>query len=1121
MTTLNVPLGPRRPLLGRGVSTPASDNQSSRNGTQLQSSAGQSPRRKPWKTGFNRLIDALEITKELSSGCEPLEIAVSALLVVLKAFKKYIDAMDALEALLSRMESLRGMLEKVKKTEYAKCPQMFKERLDIFASKVQSVVDEAEALRSQQRMVLFINASDYKEKIEDWVKTLSWHVQSFILEGTIALELAVYEMGAEMRRGFDEMGERFNHVDNGIAEVRSDINQLGTGSAIPGLRYAPRARFDFGRSGCSQCDPGTRDEVLTAIYSWLRPEDRDLKHLRELLPFLELLPDTSILWIYALAGAGKTTVAATVANWCHGHDCLASSFFCARDGDRSDVQCIVQNIASDLAHYCPEFREALLVAVKDNPHIRTASVSQQVQVLLAEPIQAANAKGASWKRRVVVVDALDECKDETAESTFLQALSLYIKELAPLMFIITSRPVLNITRGFRFLEELRRRTQELPLDEVPSLLTARDITAFLRKRFEDIGRRFASAGPNWVAEEELERVSQLAERMFIYAATVVSFVEAKNVAHPRQQLDVLLRSVHGRLTNDRNDTPDAALEALYQLYDQEILLMIPLQARLRRVLGTIVLAEERISPVALSSLLGEDLGIVMDVINELRAVLSFSSDHTTIRFIHLSFADFLVDSKHCKSPQFLITPNLQHTFLALQCLKLMQHSLKHDICEVGPEHAHLLNHEIPDLAERITTHVPDALQYASQYWMRHLVRAEIGEELLAALEQFCSTHLIHWLEILSLLGCVDGVVEALRSTQLYLKSVCLRTTEATALLYDCERVVQAFYPAICASFTQIYRTAIPFSPTASPIRRPHQADTSHIVEVRMGLEKAWNTTLASRVTGTATVTALAFSPDGTQVACGADDGSIQRLNTHTAALLQVFKAHTTNTVRCVSFSPTGKEILSGSHDQTTRLWDVATGACLHTWEGHSRDVCSVAWSLDGALVASGAHDGCVIVRIVATPEKTAVLRHNNWVRNVAFAADGTLVSGSDDRTCKVWDTKQLDWDAADHTPSHSLKHDQEVRAVVVSPDSSLVACGHGDGEIVLWRKSDGQRLRSFPGESDVISLAFYSDSRLAAAYEHSPFVLWDVSTATVRITVLLCTSFPKYAGPGCIARAYS
>ncbi|KAI9059856.1 WD40 repeat-like protein, partial [Trametes sanguinea] len=735
----------------------------------------------------------------------------------------------------------------------------------------------------------------------------------------------------------------------------------------------------------------------------------------------------SILWIYALAGAGKTTVAETVAAWCHERDCLGSSFFCARDGDRSDVQCIVQNIASDLAHYCPEFREALLAAVRENPHIRTASVSQQVKVLLAEPIQAANAKGASWKRRVIVVDALDECKDETAESTFLQALSLCIKELAPLMFIITSRPVPNITRGFRFLEEMRRRTQELPLDEVPSELTARDITAFLRKRFEDIGRRFASAGPNWVAEEEIERVSQLAERLFIYAATVVSFVEAKNVAHPRQQLDVLLRSTHGRSMKAHSEAPDAALDALYGLYEQVLRSAfgepsIPLQARLRRVLGTIVLAEERLSPMGLSSLLGEDLGIVMDIINELRAVLSFSSErgtHSSIRIIHLSFADFLVDPNHCKSPQFLVTPVIQHTFIALQCLELMQQALKHDICEVCPEHAHLLNHEIPGLTEKLTTHIPAALQYASQYWMRHLVRAEIGEELLAALEKFCNTHLIHWLEILSLLGCMDGAIESLRSTQLYLK--------ATALLYDCERIVQAFYPAISASFIQVYRTAIPFSPADSLLRRLHHADDTDRMTIRMGSETAWSATLASsRVTGTDAVTAVAFSRDGTQVACGASNGSILLLNTHTAAQLQVFEGQS-SWVMCISFSPSGKEIMSGSDDGKVRLWDVATGACLHTWEGYSGTVFSVAWSLDGL--------------------STATFFYHDW---------------------RLWDISSGQW-------VRTMKHASSERSIVTwSPLGNLFACTDRNDVIGLWEAQTGERVGTFAGHSSQVTVVIFA-----------------------------------------------
>ena len=50
---------------------------------------------------------------------------------------------------------------------------------------------------------------------------------------------------------------------------------------------------------------------------------------------------------------------------------------------------------------------------------------------------------------------------------------------------------------------------------------------------------------------------------------------------------------------------------------------------------------------------------------------------------------------------------------------------------------------------------------------------------------------------------------------------------------------------------------------------------------------------------------------------------------------------------------------SGSVDQTVRLWDPATGAVRCTPEGLSSAVGTVAFSLDGELVASGLGDGKV------------------------------------------------------------------------------------------------------------------------------------------------------------------
>ncbi|KAI9059850.1 WD40 repeat-like protein [Trametes sanguinea] len=878
------------------------------------------------------------------------------------------------------------------------------------------------------------------------------------------------------------------------------------------LRPVIQARFDHGSSVHVECHQGTRGEVLATLCSWLRPDDPRLHELPA--PVVPAQSDRPILWVYAFPGVGKSTVARTAAIWWDADKVLGATFFAAKDGQRSNILGIFRTIAYQLARKFPEFREEITKILENDPDLYAATPSRQLEKLLVEPLQveAVQAAFRVHGRIPVIIDALDECTDKAAVSTILTSLALYMSDseskLTPLWFLITSRQEENITKGFlqRALDE---NTQSFNLNDVSQDLTKRDIEKFVRSRFEDIRRLSRPTLPSdWPSPSQLTQLLNLADVLFIYAATAMLFIGDEKARDPQGRLDHLLKSGNAAaaVSGAASTSP---LDNLYvQVLEDAIRqLAEELQAGLPRLLlGTLVLAEERLTPSTLAALVGLPSGVVEASLPAFHAVMTVPADddHSTpIRLIHLSFTNFLVDSARCTNPTFLVKPSIQHSFLALRCLKLMQDSLKYNICEVPPEHDHLLNSDIPGLAARITQRLPPALQYACRYYLHHLVLADIGEDLLTALKEFCIKHLIHWLEATSLLGCVDGAAEALRCTQLYLKQRCPQETEVLSLLYDCERMLCAFYPAISVSYMQVYRTAIPFSPTNSPLRRLHQADASHLVDLRVGSENAWSTTLAWRVTGSATVMALVFSPDGIHVACCADDRSIQLLNTHTAAQMQSFEGHT-DLVHCVSFSPTGKEILSGSHDKTTKLWDVATGACLHTWEGHSGNVTSVAWSPDGAFVASGGDDGNVIVRMVATPVKMVVL---GGACHVAFAADGTLVATTwCEASCKVWDTRQLDWDATDNAPSWTLEdYDQSVCGVVavaVSPDSCLVACGLSNGKIVLWRKSDGQRLHSFPGGGDeIMALAFYPDSRLAAAYEDSPFVLWDVSTATPLDTV--------------------
>ena len=161
--------------------------------------------------------------------------------------------------------------------------------------------------------------------------------------------------------------------------------------------------------------------------------------------------------------------------------------------------------------------------------------------------------------------------------------------------------------------------------------------------------------------------------------------------------------------------------------------------------------------------------------------------------------------------------------------------------------------------------------------------------------------------------------------------------------------------------------------------------------------------------------ALAFSPDGKWVATGGgsggegatgragEQGVLQVRDAATGHSLWRDRAHSTG-VLSVAFSPDGATVASGGQDNTVRLWDAATGRAIRTLDDSGLRVNAVAFSPDGKILASGGDARSVTLW---NPQTGAQIKrlpgHTAEIRALSFSRDGKwLVSGAQDGAVRVW-----------------------------------------------------------------------------------------------------------------------
>ncbi len=197
-------------------------------------------------------------------------------------------------------------------------------------------------------------------------------------------------------------------------------------------------------------------------------------------------------------------------------------------------------------------------------------------------------------------------------------------------------------------------------------------------------------------------------------------------------------------------------------------------------------------------------------------------------------------------------------------------------------------------------------------------------------------------------------------------------------------------------------------------------------------------------------------------------------------------------VNSVAFSVDGHLIAAGGMDGTVRVWQRSDGQLFRTFRSASNLVSSVAFSPDGLYLAAGGQDEIVRLWSLLDDTEQTLSGPTAAVRSVAFSPKGgMLAAASDDAVVYVW---RLEKGGAPVLVSLLGGHTSYVTDVAFSPDGKRVAASGEDDTLRVWDVRDGTLQATLSGHSGTVTaLAFSPDGlRLASGSADHTVRLWNM-----------------------------
>ncbi|KAG9125758.1 POC1 centriolar protein A, partial [Ceratobasidium sp. 392] len=400
---------------------------------------------------------------------------------------------------------------------------------------------------------------------------------------------------------------------SGIVDKAASISQkalhIDLNVTLSKLQRVKGASWDLSRV----CMKNTRVELVKRVVAWLNSPTKS--------------GGAEIMLMTAVAGAGKTTVAHTVARECHERKQLGSSFFFDRETEgRNSPAALVTTIAADLSRPSQGLGRRITAAIEEDPSLPSAPLSRQFEELLLRPCSECPIAGPV----VIVIDALDEAWSKDMLDILCNGISRLPQTFR---IFLTSRmcPELGgLLRKAHVVEET------LNIGEQPNM---DDIAVYVPNKLQELANT-RDLPNDWPGEELRRKLTAKSDGLFLWVATVCSYLLDRN--DPTEELNKLMAmtDLSGSSAGDQMNRLYARILESFDWTDDSFV------TSYQRVMGTAISTKTPLTIHAMKQLyygkpLASDFTLqkLSPLLTGMRA-----ADHETqpVRVLHQSLRDFLV-----------------------------------------------------------------------------------------------------------------------------------------------------------------------------------------------------------------------------------------------------------------------------------------------------------------------------------------------------------------------------------------------------------------------------------------------------------------------------------------------